>query len=406
MVWSVQAILRGVLELILEVVLSAFHPDAPGSVLAPARWSPALAAACGGALAGVLLPDVLRTLAPWLLLPAAVLAGAWAWWQRRPAPGLAPAAADMATQADAAPVRDTAQAHLGAAAARIWGGRLAKASHLSEDTAGYVTTTFLGIQSRIGDAVQEMRGATGDEGFIGVLQRSDGRLREVAGGLDAVLKAKARLLETVRALAQRTVTMQRMAADVRKIAERTDLLALNAEIEAARAGDAGRAFGVVAQEVRRLAALSDTTGQQIGRQVTEVNGFIAEAVQMAEHGATEEVQTLSGAEVAISAVLDAQRDIAGTLLRLQARLEHQNLALMDDIEHGIERMQLFDGLRQTLEQAVGLMQRLEGLLGDPDGPEATQLRALLAGVPGQNDPLAQAGRGVSRAGHGNGLTVF
>lgn len=94
----------------------------------------------------------------------------------------------------------------------------------------------------------------------------------------------------IQKLAERSSEIGQISTTISGIAEQTNLLSLNAAIEAARAGDAGHGFAVVAEEVRKLAKDSDTAAQQIALIIEETQKDTAQAVERMTKG-TQDVES-------------------------------------------------------------------------------------------------------------------
>ncbi|CAM3802999.1 Aerotaxis receptor [Pseudomonas reidholzensis] len=110
--------------------------------------------------------------------------------------------------------------------------------------------------------------------------------------------------QAVSDLAGQTDTIAEAAGMIRAIAEQTNLLALNAAIEAARAGEQGRGFAVVADEVRALANKTRQSTLHIQTIIDELRGGADQAVVIASRG-------IAGAEQGVARVLEAQTALHG-----------------------------------------------------------------------------------------------
>ncbi|WP_374981711.1 methyl-accepting chemotaxis protein [Pseudomonas solani] len=93
--------------------------------------------------------------------------------------------------------------------------------------------------------------------------------------------------ELIATLSQRSEEIQRVTSVIQSVASQTNLLALNAAIEAARAGEHGRGFAVVADEVRGLAGRTASATEEVGQMVADIQRQTAEVVAQIEHLSTE-----------------------------------------------------------------------------------------------------------------------
>lgn len=112
--------------------------------------------------------------------------------------------------------------------------------------------------------------------------------QSVGAAMRAIRHSLGRTAEAVSQLLSHTQAVEGSLQSIQSLAKQTQLLALNASIEAARAGDHGRGFAVVADEVRQLSQASD----QAALHITRVVGDIGQAVHSVQHEVEEHRQLL------------------------------------------------------------------------------------------------------------------
>ncbi len=126
--------------------------------------------------------------------------------------------------------------------------------------------------------------------------------------IERIAKSVEQSAQVVAALGERSQAISGIVRTIHDIADQTNLLALNAAIEAARAGEQGRGFAVVADEVRKLAERTTAATGEIGAMIGAIQSETQTAIHSIQQGST---QARSGADLARQAAESLQQINAG-----------------------------------------------------------------------------------------------
>ncbi len=180
------------------------------------------------------------------------------------------------------------------------------------------------------------------------------------------------MAENIVMLSQRTQAIGDIILTVNNIAERSHLLALNASIEAAAAGEHGKTFSVVAAEIKKLADQAKDATAQVRSNLGEIQQGINASVMLTEEAA----KRVAGGRRQTEA---AERTIRRMAESIQESVQafQQIVAGINQHQIGLEQvMQALHNIRTASTQTAGTTRQLEGAAGNMNELSETLVGAV------------------------------
>jgi methyl-accepting chemotaxis protein len=344
--------------------------------------------------------------AAWLLLglawAAPQLQQTWSGWRRRSGAGEAgdaPAlSADTPATATAALMQRLDEA------ARTWTTHLGTAQTQMREATEQLLQGFVQILDQLDTIVMPHSGdgAHSIDDRAAVLSQCEQQLIGLLGNFHGFVRSREEVMGTVRTLSSASSGLRDMAEDVAKLARQTNLLSLNAAIEAARAGPSGRGFAVVATEVRRLSAESGDTGRRISERVNDFSARMQSALTQAAQHTADDAKVIQTSEATIQSVVGRVDEAVSALNQRAADLGERGAVVKLQVEQLMVAFQFQDRVHQIVDQVNASIHSavacLSQALAEGKAPQADEWLALLSAGYTTNEQRAVNGPSAGSGG--------
>lgn len=246
----------------------------------------------------------------------------------------------------------------------IWRNHVLTVKEQTESSVGQLIESFSSIIEQFdaaGFVAQDGKNdSSSHTATMYLLKICQDELQPVIEHLETMIQNKNNLMETINHLATSTAALKDMADSVTTIAAQTNLLAINASIEAARAGVHGRGFAVVAAEVRRLSMISADTGKTITMRASEIGSAVKETLNIAQKANEQDRAILSRSGNVVKAVLGHVQNLgdAATLMRNQGEvIRHEVENLLVTLQYQDRASQILNVLDRDITKLLDVFQQ-------------------------------------------------
>ncbi|MHB8742659.1 MAG: methyl-accepting chemotaxis protein [Sulfuricaulis sp.] len=221
------------------------------------------------------------------------------------------------------------------------------------------------------------------------IQVSDERLNKMADEVVRVADLSVNMVRELDGVQSRTQAIDGFLLDVEKLADQTSLLALNADIEAARVGDHGRGFSVVAQEVRRLSKRSHEFSDRIRVHLKEVRTGLSKTygdMRLLSAADMEHALQIKDDVITLTRSLEGKnREVAETV----SRINEISKEIAQDVQNVVVSLQFQDITSQKLSGMLEPMDDLRRTLYHLMQETISLDKNLLKNLPGNDRWLSR-----------------